>query len=113
MMSFFTPGPPTVLIDGYTVNKIFESQANLPLGTTLVLVCRVSGIPPNIKRNYIWTCPNEPCFQQGYEGRMIGDKLNVLAINITSIRDNGTYTCNVTAEGCEEGSGKFHLKVTG
>ena len=44
---------------------------------------------------------------------MIGDKLNVLAINITSIRDNGMYTCNVTAEGCEEGSGKFHLKVTG
>ena len=102
-----------MLIDGYTVNRSFECQANLPLGTTIVLVCRVSGIPPNVTRNYTWTCPNEPCIQSGYEGRMIGDNLNVLAINITSMLDNGTYICNVTAEGCEEGSGKFHLKVTG
>ena len=102
-----------MVIDGHTVNRSFESPANLPLGITLVLACHVSGIPNGTTPNYTWTCPNEPCIQQGYGGRMIGDKLNVLAINITSIRDNGMYTCNVTAEGCEEGSGKFHLKVTG
>ena len=111
MISFFIPETPSVLIDGYTVNRSYEFQATLPLGTTLVLVCSVSGIRNDTTPNYTWTCPNGPCTPQGYEGRMIKD--NVLAINITSTRDDGTYTCNVTAEGCDEGSQNYTLKVTG
>ena len=101
---------PKVVVDGYTVNKTFNSTATLPLGTTLILVCRSSGIPHGLQTNYNWTCPNEPCQQTGYDGRKINN--NIIAINITSTSDGGTYTCNVTAEGKEDGQ-RFQLKVNG
>ena len=76
-----------VVIDGYTVNSTLNSTATLPLGTTVILVCRLSGIPHAI--NYL-----------------------TIAINITSTRDGGTYTCYVTVEG-REASQQFQLRVTG
>ena len=99
-----------VVIDGYTVNSILNSPATLPLGTTVILVCRLSGIPRGLQTNYHWTCLNGPCQQTGYAGRKINN--NIIVINITSTNDGGTYTCTVTAEG-REGSQQFQLKVTG
>ena len=99
-----------VVIDGYTVNSTLNSTATLPLGTTVILVCRLSGIPHGIQTNYHWTCPNGQCQQTGYAGRKINN--NILAINITSTSDGGTYTCSVAAEG-REASQQFQLKVTG
>ena len=98
-----------VVIDGYTVNSTLNSPANLPLGSTVILVCRISGIPHGLQTNYHWTCSNEPCQQTGYE-RKINN--NIIAINITSTSDGGTYTCNVTAEG-REASQQFQLNVNG
>ena len=113
-MSTFSPStaPTTlnVVIDGYTVNSTINSTATLPLGTTLILVCRISGIPHGLRTNYHWTCPNEPCQKTGYDGRKINN--NIIAINITSISDGGAYTCNVTAQG-REASQQFQLKVNG
>ena len=107
------PTTPIVMIDGYTVNSTLNSTATLPLGTTLILVCRISGIPHGLQNNYHWTCPNGPCQQTGYDGRKINN--NILAINITSTSDGGTYTCIVTARGTEEASQQFEfqLNVTG
>ena len=99
-----------VVIDGYTVNSTHISPANLPLGTTVILVCRLSGIPHGLQTSYHWTCPNGPCQQTGYAGRKINN--NIIAINITSASDEGTYTCTVTAQG-REASQQFHLNVTG
>ena len=99
-----------MVIDGYTVNSTLNSPATLPLEITIILVCRVSGIIHGLQTNYQWTCPNGPCQQNGYAGRKINS--NILAINITSTSDGGTYTCNVTAEG-SEASQQFHLNVTG
>ena len=104
------PTTPNVVIDGYTVNSTLNSTATLPLGTTLILVCRISGISHGIQTNYHWTCPNEPCQQTGYDGRKINN--NNIAINITSTSDGGTYTCKVTAEG-REASQRFQLNITG
>ena len=101
---------PDVVIDGYTVSSTLKSPAALPLGTTIILVCRLRGIPHGIQTNYHWTCPNEPCQQTGYAGRKINN--NIIAINITSTSDGGTYTCHVTGQG-REGSQQFQLKVTG
>ena len=101
---------PTVIIDGYTVDAVKLSRVFLPLDTTIILVCRVSGIPHGILINYHWTCPNGPCQQTGYAGRQISN--NILAINITSTRDGGTYTCKVTAEG-REASQQFLFSVSG
>ena len=102
-----TPG---VVIDGYTVSSTLISPATLPLGTTVILACRHSGIPHGLQTNYHWTCPNGPCQQTGYAGRKIIN--NIIAINITSTSDGGTYTCIVTAEGRED-SQQFQLNVNG
>ena len=99
-----------VVIDGYTVNSTHSYSATLSLGTTITLVCRLSGIPHGLQTNYQWTCPNGPCQQKGYAGRKINN--NIIAINITSTSDEGTYTCNVTAEG-REVSQQFKLNVNG
>ena len=99
-----------VVIDGYTVSSTLNSKATLQLGTTVILVCRISGIPHGLQTNYNWTCPNGPCQQTGYAGRKINN--NIIAINITSTSDGGTYTCNVTAVG-RGASQQFQLKVTG
>ena len=99
-----------VVIDGYTVNSTLNSPATLPLGTTVILVCRISGIPHGLQTNYHWTCPNGPCQQTGYDGRKINN--NIITINITSTSDGGTYICNVTAQGRED-SQRFKLNVNG
>ena len=99
-----------VVIDGYTVNSTLNSPATLPLGTTLILVCRLSGIPHGQQTTYTWTCPNTPCQQTGYAGRKINN--NIIAINTTSTSDGGTYTCTVTAGGMEA-SQQFQLNVKG
>ena len=61
-------------------------------------------------------CPNESCMQEGYAGRNI-HSLNkhesVLAINITSIHDSGTYACMVSVDGRERVRKEFELNVTG
>ena len=86
----------TVVIDGYTINSTQSSPASLPLGTALVLVCRVSGIPQR-QIKYIWVCPDGPCERPRYAGRKVVNN-NILAVNITSDRDGGTYTCEVSGE---------------
>ena len=90
------------------VSSILNSPATLPLGTNLILVCRLSGIPHGQQTTYTWTCPNTPCQQTGYAGRKINN--NIIAINTTSTSDGGTYTCTVTAGGVEA-SQQFQLKV--
>ena len=102
-----------MVIDGYNNSRsILTSPATQPLGTTVILVCRVSGIPHGLQTNYQWTCPNGPCQQTGYVGRQISN--NIIAINITSSSDGGEYTCAVTAKGNEFFSNEqFLLNVSG
>ena len=100
------------MIDGYTINTTDTSPATLQLGTTIILVCRVSGIPYGIQINYQWICPSGPCEITGYDGRKINN--NIIAINITSTSDGGIYTCNVTTEGMDRtASEQFILSVSG
>ena len=101
-----------MVIDGYTVNSIQSSPASLPLGTALVLVCRVSGIPQR-QIKYNWRCPDGPCERPGYVGRK-GVNGNILAVNITSDSDGGTYTCEVSRDGVDGGySRTYTLNVSG
>ena len=68
----FSQGSPevTVVIDGYIINSTQSSPASLPLGTALVLVCRVSGIPQR-QIKYNWTCPDGLCERPEYVGRKV------------------------------------------
>jgi hypothetical protein len=87
---------PEVVIDGYTFDSVHPSPATLELGATLVLVCRVSGIPQHFPIAYQWTCPNGPCISNSYQGRSITGG-NILKVNITSTNDSGIYTCGVSS----------------
>ena len=115
IVTSFIIGKPTLLIDGYTASSSFGSPADLPLGTTLVLVCRV-GLSSELLPNFTWLCPHESCIRKGYAGRNI-TSLNkhesVLAINITSVHDSGTYTCIVSVDGNERVRKEFELNVNG
>ena len=103
---------PTVVIDGYTHNSTLTSGGSVLLGTQLILVCQVVGLPYGTPLSYTWTCPNGPCEVEGYYGRKIYNE-HILAVNTTSTSGGGTYTCQVTATGGQEASGSFTLKVTG
>jgi len=100
------------VIDGYTHNSILTSGDSAPLGTQILLVCRVVGLPYGTPLSYTWTCPNGSCEVEEDYGRKVYNEL-ILAVNTTSIRDGGMYTCQVTATGGQEATGSFTLTVTG
>ena len=101
-----------MVIDGYTIDSTQSSPASLPLGTALVLVCRVSGIPQR-QIKYNWTCPDGPCEHSGSVGRKVVNG-NILAVNITSDSDGGTYTCEVSGDEKDGGYRQnYTLKISG
>ena len=105
-------GSLTVAIDSYTHNSTLTSGDSVPLGNQIFLVCRVVGQPYGTPLSYTWTCPNGSCEVEGYYGRKVHNE-HILAVNITSTSDGGTYTCQVTATGGQEATGSFALTVTG
>ena len=100
------------MIDGYTHNSTLTSGDSVPLGTKIILVCRVVDLPYGTPLSYTWTCPNGPCEVEGYYGRKVYNEY-ILAVNTTSTSDGGTYTCQVTATGGQEATENFTLSVTG
>ena len=112
LQSYLSQSADTVVIDGYTHNSTLTSVNSVPLGTQIILVCWVVGLPYGTPLNYTWTCPNGPCEVEGYYGRKVYNE-HILAVNTTSTSDGGTYTCQVTATGGQEATGSFTLRVTG
>ena len=103
----------TIVIDGYTHNSILTSGDSVLLGTQIILVCRVVGLPYGTPLSYTWTCTNGyQCETERSYVRKIHSN-HTLAINITSTLAGGTYTCQVTATGGQEATGSFSLNVTG
>ena len=92
------PSIAIIVIDGYTRSATLTSGHSVPLGTQLILVCQVVGLPYGTPLSYTWTCPNGPCEVEGYYGRKVYNE-RILAVNTTSTSDGGTYTCQVTATG--------------
>ena len=101
-----------VVIDGYTRSTTLTSGSQVFLGSQLILVCQVVGLPYGTLFSYIWTCPKGPCEVEGYYGRKIYNE-HILAVTTTSTSDGGTYTCRVTATGGEEASGSYTFRVPG
>ena len=109
----FNTESPTVVIDGYTHNGTITSGDSVPLGTQLILVCQVVGLPYGAPLSYTWTCPNGPCELEGYYGRKVYNE-HILAVNVTtSTSDGGTYSCQVTATGGQEANANLTVNVDG
>ena len=95
--------PVTSLIDAYSPTSVLSSPATVPLGTTVVLVCRVGGVAFGTHLSYTWTCPNGPCdVGEGNNPnrKTYGDRM---VLNVLTSRDGGTYTCLV-----QEGEDAVH-----
>ena len=105
--------PVTSLIDAYSPTSVLSSPATVPLGTTVVLVCRVGGVASGTQLSYTWTCPNGPCdVGEGNNPnrKTYGDRM---VLNVLTSRDGGTYTCLVR-EGQDAVHGSsFTLNVQG
>ena len=99
-------------IDSYTHNSTLTSGESVPLGTQIILVCRVVGLPYGTPLSYTWTCPNGPCEVEGYYGRKVYNE-HILAINITFTGDGGTYTCQATYTRGQEAFSSFTFRVFG
>ena len=105
----------TVVIDGYTHNSILTSGDSVTLGTQIILVCQVVGLPYGTPLSYSWTClgfPHEQCQLANVYSRKFHNE-HILAVNIPSTLAGGTYTCQVTATGGQEATGSFTVTVTG
>ena len=100
------------MIDSYTHKSIVTSGDSVPLGTQLLLVCQVVGLPYGTPLKYTWTCPNGPCELEGYYGRKVYNE-HILSVNTTSTSDGGIYTCQVTATGGQQANASFTLCVNG
>ena len=100
----------TVVIDGYTHNSILTSGDSVPLGTQIILVCQVVGLPYGTPLSYTWTCQNRYQCASKHD-RTIHNE-HILAVNTTSSSDGGTYTCQVTATGGQEATGSFEFTLT-
>ena len=100
----------TVVVDGYTNYSTLTSGDALSLGSQLLLVCQVVGLPYGTPLNYTWTCPNGDCEVRGHYGRKVYNE-HILAVNIIYSTYNGTYTCCVTSTGGQQASGSFTFSV--
>ena len=83
--------PSAVVIDAYP-NTTMVLQ-----GTTLVLVCRVVGVPSTTVLRYNWTCPggcDAGAVDPEWAARV--EQGNILVVNVrTQEDDNGAYNCTV------------------
>ena len=107
------PTPVTSLIDAYSPTSVLSSPATVPLGTTVVLVCRVGGVASGTQLSYTWTCPNGPCdVGEGNNPnrKTYGDRM---VLNVLTSRDGGTYTCLVREGQDNVDESSFTLRVQG
>ena len=81
----------TVVVDAYPNTTTVEQ------GTTLILVCRVVGVPSTTVLRYNWTCPGDYCDAGAVDPEWAAriKQGNILVVNVRNSRDNGAYTCTV------------------
>ena len=119
------PSAVTVVIDAYTHNSTLTSGNSVPLGTQLILVCQVVGLPYGTKLCYTsgdtkiksstftWNCPAGFCVVAQIKSRRFDKNDFILAITTISTTYSGTYTCQVTDSGGQKTNGSFTLNIAG
>ena len=98
----------TVVIDAYPNNAMVEQ------GTTLVLVCRVVGVPSTTVLSYDWSCPGGSCDAQGVDPEWAAkvQQGNILVVNVRNGNDAGDYTCTVMGSSTQLASITHSVTVT-
>ena len=98
----------TVVIDAY------PNTAEVEQGTTLVLVCRVVGVPSTTVPIYQWTCPGGSCDAGAVDPEWAAkvQQGNILVVNVRNVNDAGDYTCTVMDSTTQLASGTHSVTVT-
>ena len=98
----------TVVIDAYPNTAMVEQ------GTTLVLVCRVVGVPSTTVLSYQWTCPGGSCDAGAVDPEWAAkvQQGNILVVNVRNGNDGGNYTCTVMDSTTQLASGTHSVTVT-
>ena len=98
----------TAVIDAY------PNTATVEQGTTLVLVCRVVGVPSTTVLSYQWTCPGGSCDAGAVDPEWAAkvQQGNILVVNVRNDNDNGDYTCTVMDSSTQLASGTHSVTVT-
>jgi len=101
------PTPHTVVIDAY------PSTAMVEQGTTLVLVCRVVGVPSTTVLSYQWTCPGGSCDAGAVDPEWAAkvQQGNILVVNVRRHDDGGSYNCTVWDSSQQEQAQLFSANV--
>ena len=97
-----------VVIDAY------PNTATVEQGTTLVLVCRVVGVPSTTVLSYQWTCPGGSCDAGAVDPEWAAkiEQGNILVVNVRRQDvDSGTYTC-IVRDGSQMRSDSNIITVT-
>ena len=110
----------TILIDHHLCTVVIDAYPNtatVEQGTTLVLVCRVVGVPSTTVLSYQWTCPGGSCDAGAVDPEWAAkiQQRNLLVVNVRNGSDIGNYTCTVVAvrEGTQPvGTENYSLTVT-
>ena len=108
VISVLFPFPITVVIDTY------PNTATVEQGTTLILVCRVVGVPSTTVLSYQWTCPGGYCDAGGVDPEWAAriQQGNILVVNMRWQNvDNGVYTCTVQGNSQQVGTTMYTLTV--
>ena len=95
----------------------YPNTSEVEQGTTVVLVCRVSGIPYGTELIYNWTCADGYSCGKTNESNSGSRRQynNTVVVDIVKYWDNGDYQCNVSNmnNGVILGSDTHRINVTG
>ena len=102
----------TVKIDAY------PNTTEVEQGTTVVLVCRVVGVPYGSELTYNWTCANGSTCDNPSEPSQHGSRRQyngTVVLDIVNGQDSGEYQCNVSkrSNGVILRSDTHRISVTG
>ena len=98
----------TVVIDAY------PNTTEVEQGTTVVLVCRVVGVPSTTVLSYQWTCPGGSCDAGAVDPEWAAkvQQGNILVVNVRNGNDAGDYTCRVMDSSTQLASQTHSVTVT-
>ena len=98
---------------GQALIDAYPNTPQVSQGTTVVMVCHVSGVPSDTMVTYQWSCPNYGCGARGLQsdGNIVSrnEEGNMITIDVVNGTDSGNYTCNVRSSGRVLGSATYRI----
>ena len=97
-----------VVIDAY------PNTATVEQGTTVILVCRVVGVPSTTVLSYRWTCPGGYCGAGTVDPEWAAkiQQGNILVVNVRRQNaDGGSYNCIVHDNSQKVGTASYLMTV--